>query len=150
MYPSTTLFIALGQFAIVILVLFSYPLQVHPCRNCLDKVFTRSSKANSRPSQPKVVISSPTDNGRGSVEDERETRENDGEEEEHDSHAPSEMSALKFTLITAGIISTTFVIAYLVDDLQVGKLPQLSFTPFSCQPWLSPPLFSVYSVLELG
>ena len=38
MYPSTSLFIAVGQLAIVILVLFSYPLQVHPCRNCLDKV----------------------------------------------------------------------------------------------------------------
>ncbi|KAH9926959.1 transmembrane amino acid transporter protein-domain-containing protein [Fomitopsis serialis] len=39
MYPSTSLFIAIGQFAIAILVMFSYPLQVHPCRNCLDKVF---------------------------------------------------------------------------------------------------------------
>ena len=39
MYPSTSLFVAVGQLAIAILVLFSYPLQVHPCRNCLDKVF---------------------------------------------------------------------------------------------------------------
>ena len=39
MYPSTSLFIAVGQLAIAILVMFSYPLQVHPCRNCLDKVF---------------------------------------------------------------------------------------------------------------
>ena len=39
MYPSTSLFIAIGQLAIVVLVMFSYPLQVHPCRNCLDKVF---------------------------------------------------------------------------------------------------------------
>ena len=39
MYPSSSLFIAIGQLAIAILVLFSYPLQVQPCRNCLDKVF---------------------------------------------------------------------------------------------------------------
>ncbi|KAH9013268.1 transmembrane amino acid transporter protein-domain-containing protein [Lactarius pseudohatsudake] len=39
MYPSSSLFIAIGQLAIATLVLFSYPLQVHPCRNCLDKVF---------------------------------------------------------------------------------------------------------------
>jgi amino acid permease len=39
MYPSTSLFIAVEQAAIVVLVLFSYPLQVHPCRNCLDKIF---------------------------------------------------------------------------------------------------------------
>lgn len=44
MYPSTSLFIAIGQLAIVILVLFSYPLQVHPCRNCLDKVFGNAVK----------------------------------------------------------------------------------------------------------
>jgi len=39
MYPSSSLFVAIGQLAIATLVLFSYPLQVHPCRNCLDKVF---------------------------------------------------------------------------------------------------------------
>ncbi|KAI6164637.1 transmembrane amino acid transporter protein-domain-containing protein, partial [Pisolithus thermaeus] len=39
MYPSTSVFIAVGQLAIVVLILFSYPLQVQPCRNCLDKIF---------------------------------------------------------------------------------------------------------------
>jgi len=46
MYPSSSLFIAIGQLAIAILVLFSYPLQVLPCRNCLDKVFHFDAVSN--------------------------------------------------------------------------------------------------------
>jgi len=36
-YPRSTL-VSVCQFAIVVLVLFSYPLQLHPCRASLDKV----------------------------------------------------------------------------------------------------------------
>ncbi|KAF7725184.1 hypothetical protein EC973_000350 [Apophysomyces ossiformis] len=36
-YPPS-LFVAGGRVAIVVLVVFSYPLQLHPCRNSLDKV----------------------------------------------------------------------------------------------------------------
>ena len=53
MYPSTSLFIAIGQLAIVILVLFSYPLQVHPCRNCLDKIF---HAADNKPVMPALGV----------------------------------------------------------------------------------------------
>jgi len=91
MYPSTSLFIAVGQLAIVILVLFSYPLQVHPCRNCLDKVF------------------------RGG-----EVPKPDSEEEELDeAHGSSDMTPLKHALLTAGIIASGFTIAYFVNDLQM-------------------------------
>ncbi|THV05555.1 hypothetical protein K435DRAFT_712521 [Dendrothele bispora CBS 962.96] len=94
MYPSTSLFVAVGQLAILILVLFSYPLQVHPCRNCLDKVFHFGS------STPKVMAS--------------------GDEDVEDvDHASSEMSTLKHTLLSLVIIASTFTIAYLVDDLQM-------------------------------
>ncbi|TFK51813.1 hypothetical protein OE88DRAFT_1679269 [Heliocybe sulcata] len=91
MYPSTSLFIAVGQLAIVILVLFSYPLQVHPCRNCLDKVFHGGNV-------PKT----------------------DTEVEELDeAHGSSDMSPMKHSLLTAGIIASSFTIAYFVDDLQM-------------------------------
>ncbi|KAI9249639.1 transmembrane amino acid transporter protein-domain-containing protein [Sporodiniella umbellata] len=36
---SSSYFVAGGRLAIVILVVFSYPLQAHPCRASLDKVF---------------------------------------------------------------------------------------------------------------
>ncbi|TFY79175.1 hypothetical protein EWM64_g4838 [Hericium alpestre] len=96
-YPSTSLFIAVGQLAIAILVLFSYPLQVHPCRNCLDKVFHFSS------AKPPVGVIP------------------DGLDEEvvDDEHAVVEMSPLKHTLLTAAIIASGFMIAYFVDDLQM-------------------------------
>lgn len=100
MYPSTSLFIAVGQLAIAILVLFSYPLQVHPCRNCLDKVFHAGHILPAK-------ISSLDDSEEAEIEDE---------------HGGPDMSPLKHTLITLGIIICGFTIAYFVDDLQMGKL----------------------------
>lgn len=96
MYPSTSLFIAVGQLAIAILVMFSYPLQVHPCRNCLDKVFHAG--------HVKTDL----------IEDLDEV------EDEH-SGSP-DMSPLKHTLLTIAIVFGGFSVAYLVDDLQMGKL----------------------------
>lgn len=99
MYPSTSLFIAVGQLAIAILVMFSYPLQVHPCRNCLDKVFHAGHV------QYKRVPAA-----------EGETEE----EEIVDEHGGSpDMSPLKHTLLTVAIITSGFIIAYFVDDLQM-------------------------------
>ena len=108
MYPSTSLFIAIGQLAIVILVLFSYPLQVHPCRNCLDKVF------NAGDYSPAVK---PLSAG-------EEDQEVDVVDDEHAGH---EMSPLKHTLLTAAIIICGFAIAFFVDDLQLGNLLSFSF-----------------------
>ncbi|KAJ3491871.1 hypothetical protein NLI96_g402 [Meripilus lineatus] len=97
MYPSTSLFIAIGQLAIAILVMFSYPLQVHPCRNCLDKVFHAAT------TQYKPVP--------------------DGEEDEEDvddeNHVPADMTPMKHTLLTVAIVASGFAIAYFVDDLQM-------------------------------
>jgi len=90
MYPSTSLFIAIGQLAIAILVLFSYPLQVHPCRNCIDKVFHFGS-ANDKLEDDTV----------------------------EDEHAPGEMSPLKHTLLTTAVVFGGFSIAYFVDNLEM-------------------------------
>ena len=100
MYPSTSLFIAVGQLAIAILVMFSYPLQVHPCRNCLDKVFHA-----------------------GHVLPRKTSGSEDSEDiEVEDEHGGSpDMSPLKHTLLTIAIIASGFTIAYFVDDLQMGK-----------------------------
>ncbi|KAI0318384.1 transmembrane amino acid transporter protein-domain-containing protein [Amylostereum chailletii] len=103
MYPSTSLFIAFGQLAIAILVMFSYPLQVHPCRNCLDKIFHFG--------QPEAGVVKPV---AGADADEDE----EGEVEDED-HAAGEMSVLKHTVLTAAIIASGFTIAFFVDDLQM-------------------------------
>lgn len=93
MYPSTSLFIAVGQLAIVILVLFSYPLQVHPCRNCLDKVFHFGH----------VTL---TDESEDIVDED---------------YPHVEMTSFKHTILTSVIIGFGFIIAFFVDDLQMGK-----------------------------
>jgi hypothetical protein len=108
MYPSTTLFVAIGQLAIVSLVLFSYPLQVHPCRNCLDKVF--------HPGHVVVPVTKITDEGE---EEEEEEEDND---HVGDEHGHVEMSRLKHFLLTTGIILGGYIIAYLVDDLRLGNV----------------------------
>ncbi|KAI0299311.1 vacuolar amino acid transporter 5 [Russula brevipes] len=87
--PITSLFIAVGQLAIAILVLLSYPLQVHPCRNCLDKVFHFES-ANKL--------------------------EGDVDEDEHEA---GEMSPLKHTVLTTAVVFGGFSIAYFVDNLEM-------------------------------
>ncbi|KAG6897428.1 hypothetical protein C0992_001589 [Termitomyces sp. T32_za158] len=92
MYPQTSLFIALGQVAIVISVLSSYALQVHPCRNCLDKVLQYGQHVAT-----------------------------EGDEEVDKDHAGSDMTALRHTLLTSVIIGGGFTIAYFVDDLKMGK-----------------------------
>ena len=98
MYPSTSLFIAVGQLAIAILVMFSYPLQVHPCRNCLDKVFHA-----------------------GHVLPQKTGDEDADDIEIEDEHGGSpDMGPLKHTLLTVAIIASGFTIAYFVDDLQMG------------------------------
>lgn len=98
MYPSTSLFIAVGQLAIAILVMFSYPLQVHPCRNCLDKVFHA-----------------------GHVLPRKTSGDEDSDDIEiEDEHGGSPgMSPLKHVLLTVAIIASGFTIAYFVDDLQM-------------------------------
>ncbi|KAF9475011.1 AAAP amino acid transporter [Pholiota conissans] len=104
MYPSTSLFIAVGQLAIVILVLFSYPLQVHPCRNCLDKVFNPSHSV-----PPKSV----------STEEEEDDDQSIIGGDEHGHVAHTEMSSFKHNALTAAIVIGGFTVAYLVDDLQI-------------------------------
>jgi len=101
MYPNTSLFIAIGQAAIVILVLFSYPLQVHPCRNCLDKVFHATATIAQDPKPVPAAI------------------DEDGEEDETDEHVALEMTPFKHTVLTIAIIVAGFTIAYFVDDLKL-------------------------------
>lgn len=109
MYPATSLFIAVGQLAIVVLVLFSYPLQVHPCRNCLDKVFHSGFTA----AAPKVTVTD-VDAGDNGSEDEHQGEDADG-------HGHSDMSRFKHIALTSAIIISGFTIACLVDDLQLGE-----------------------------
>ena len=100
MYPSTSIFIAIGQLAIAILVMFSYPLQIHPCRNCLDKIFHLGGRMT------KSALTEDGDDDDVSVVDE---------------HGAGDMSTFKHVVLTLAITMGGFTIAYFVDDLQTGE-----------------------------
>lgn len=71
--------------------MFSYPLQVLPCRNCLDKVFHFDSE-NDKLEDVAVA----------------------------DEHEAGEMTPLKHTLLTTAVVGAGFAIAYFVDNLEMG------------------------------
>ncbi|TIC02381.1 hypothetical protein E3Q08_03488 [Wallemia mellicola] len=98
MYPETkmtsdtSIFISFGRLAIVILVLSSYPLQVHPCRNSLDKVIrTKSEKEKALASQ-----------------------DEDSEDDEIIKHPPSKT---KHTILTISILLLTWAVSMVVTQL---------------------------------
>ncbi|TIB69242.1 hypothetical protein E3Q22_02053 [Wallemia mellicola] len=92
MYPDTSIFISFGRLAIVILVLSSYPLQVHPCRNSLDKVIrTKSEKEKALASQ-----------------------DEDSEDDEIIKHPPSKT---KHTILTISILLLTWAVSMVVTQL---------------------------------
>ncbi|KAG8903183.1 hypothetical protein FRB99_003632 [Tulasnella sp. 403] len=100
MYPSTTLFISIGQLAIIVLVMFSYPLQVHPCRNCLVKVFDTSRK---EPPPPTGELDEDTD-----IPDEFDP-----------DHGGPDVSYRKHIALTVGIVVLGYATAFFVNDLQM-------------------------------
>ncbi|KAF3066094.1 Vacuolar amino acid transporter 5 [Trichoderma lentiforme] len=99
MYP-TGVASTIGKAAIVVLVLFSIPLQVHPCRASLDAVFNwrpnRGNSSGGRAGSP-LLNSAPAQRG------------------DHGSTAP--MSDLRFALLTTIILTLAYITALSVSSL---------------------------------
>lgn len=124
MYPPTSSLIALGRFGIVLLVGLSYPLQLMPCRACVY-AFT-SGIIKGKKDLPLV----PED---ASVNVPFiEPGQEEEEEEEDDPLMPKryvndrgigtgEMRRSKFVGFTTGILVVGFLIALVVDELEVGE-----------------------------
>ncbi|OCK85232.1 hypothetical protein K432DRAFT_377820 [Lepidopterella palustris CBS 459.81] len=93
--PST-----IGRLAIVILVMFSYPLQVHPCRASVDACLKWQPKRRSR-----QIESSPSRNAllNGS---------------KSSSKPAIELSDLRFAVLTTLIVVLSFVVAMTVSSLE--------------------------------
>ncbi|ORX33577.1 transmembrane amino acid transporter protein-domain-containing protein [Kockovaella imperatae] len=122
MYPATSIFIAIGRFGIVLLVGFSYPLQLLPCRQCVHGLTSGLLKSAS----PDIATaSSSTTNQPEADEDEEELDEDDSllrkddDEEEEEERGPGDMSRTKFITITVLIVIVSFLIAAEVDELEV-------------------------------
>ncbi|KAL3470985.1 transmembrane amino acid transporter protein-domain-containing protein [Aspergillus californicus] len=97
---SPGLWATIGKTAIVILVMFSYPLQCHPCRASVDAVLrwrpkpTVSANENS-PHRQALLPGGP----RGS-------------------RAPEPMSDLRFSVITTSILILSYIVAMTVSSLE--------------------------------
>ena len=90
----------IGKAAIVILVMFSYPLQIHPCRASVDAVL--KWRPNRKPESPN---SSPSRNLLPSSKTSRPTR---GEP----------LGETRFAAITTAIIVLSYIVAMTVSSLE--------------------------------
>lgn len=115
MYPSTSLFVCFGRVSIVILTLCSYPLQVHPCRAALDKVFSRSGRTEQPIATPQQYRDE--DDQSGIVADESQQQLLNDSSIAPPPPEPREMSLKRLCVLTGVILTSTFVIALFVDDL---------------------------------
>lgn len=101
-------FATIGRAAIVVLVMFSYPLQVHPCRASLDAVlkWRPGGRRNQELTPATSSRGSPSRNsllGAGKVPVQRP--------------GPSEMSEIRFAVLTTVIIIASYVLAMTVSSL---------------------------------
>ncbi|KAK3186149.1 hypothetical protein K4F52_005139 [Lecanicillium sp. MT-2017a] len=99
MMYATGIASTIGKAAIVILVLFSIPLQVHPCRASLDAVFkwrpNRSSQSTgARPGSPMLAPVAPRSD-----------------------HSTAPMSDTRFALLTTLILTLAYITALSVSSL---------------------------------
>lgn len=101
MYPPTVAS-TIGRLAIVILVMFSYPLQVHPCRASVDACLkwrpARRSRQNNETSPSRNALLNPVKPGSSLIK--------------------LEMSDLRFAILTTFIIVLSFIVAMTVSSLE--------------------------------
>ncbi|KAG9258520.1 transmembrane amino acid transporter protein-domain-containing protein [Emericellopsis atlantica] len=102
MYP-TGVASTIGKAAIVVLVLFSIPLQVHPCRASLDAVLKWRPNRNSRNAQTNARAGSPMLTASGAPR--------------NDLGGPAAMSDGRFALLTAIILTLAYITALSVNSL---------------------------------
>lgn len=98
----------IGRAAIVVLVMFSYPLQVHPCRASLDAV------TKWRPVVSRNQEMTPATSSRGSPS--RSSLLGAGKVPIHRSKA-EEMSEVRFAVLTTFIIILSYIVAMTVSSL---------------------------------
>ncbi|KAG0310249.1 hypothetical protein BGZ99_000558 [Dissophora globulifera] len=118
MYNSSLL-VTIGRIAIVILVLFSFPLQCHPCRACLDKVLfaigeywdsTRFGKKGAYNS-----LAAEDDDHSALAHSQTSTTI---AQDDHGGPA-TQISELKFNIMTVAILLGSYIIAITVSELEL-------------------------------
>lgn len=101
----------IGRAAIVVLVMFSYPLQVHPCRASLDAV------TKWRPASKKNTEFTPAASSRGSPTRNSLLSGGAATKVPISRPKPEEMSELRFAILTTLIIILSYIVAMTVSSL---------------------------------
>lgn len=111
MYPHSSLFVAIGRLGIVLMVIASYPLQVHPCRAAVDKILATVLKESDE-----VELEG--------VPDDTSDAGNDNAAGETGGGVAvkriKEMGRTRFIALTAGIVTIGLAVALTVDELETG------------------------------
>lgn len=100
---SPSVFSTIGRAAIVVLVMFSYPLQVHPCRASVDAV---SKWRPSRKSANELTPSSGSPSRSSLLQRKTPIKPN-----------TEELSDIRFAIITTAIIILSYIVAMSVSSL---------------------------------
>ncbi|KAG0056224.1 hypothetical protein BGZ83_005956 [Gryganskiella cystojenkinii] len=134
---NDSMIVTVGRIAIVILVMFSFPLQCHPCRACLDKVLiavgqfwdsTRFSKASR---EYNAIISGTA--AAPSARDDADThphtpssvtlagnpQEDEEDDVDHGDHGGATIPEFKFIVMTMCILIGSYIIAITVSELEL-------------------------------
>ncbi|BEI91516.1 uncharacterized protein CcaverHIS019_0403360 [Cutaneotrichosporon cavernicola] len=124
MYPSDSMVVAIGRLGIVFLVGLSYPLQALPCRSCLYLLTSgiiKGKKHKLLPQEPEPESES---------DDEDDASDSGISGHEQDMLVPkvgdgvrgptaAEMPMKKYIGFTTGILVAGYLIAFLVDELDI-------------------------------
>ncbi|KAI1318109.1 hypothetical protein EDD11_007161 [Mortierella claussenii] len=123
MYNSSML-VTVGRIAIVILVLFSFPLQCHPCRACLDKVlfaageFWSTTRFGKSKQYNSLTAQDADEDNAHSHSPSSVTIASDHQQDDHGGPA-TQISELKFAIMTCAILLGSYIIAITVSELEL-------------------------------
>jgi len=143
MYNDSML-VTVGRIAIVILVMFSFPLQCHPCRACLDKVliaagqFWDSTRFSRKSREYKSLMAGAASTQHAGDDNSSHTAgalpphtpssvtlaahaQEDEEEDEvdHGDHGGAAIPEFKFIVMTMAILIGSYIIAITVSELEL-------------------------------
>lgn len=104
MYPNSPS-ANIGRVAIIVLILFSYPLQAHPCRASLDKILVSLSRSLGTPEHSLNRMQSVASSLRSLGPNGEPKRE--------------EISELRWTILTTFILVASYLVAMVVSSLEV-------------------------------
>ncbi|KAJ2517419.1 hypothetical protein H4217_003971, partial [Coemansia sp. RSA 1939] len=127
---GNSMVVTLCRLSVAILVLFSYPLQCHPARNCLDKVFSSIARAWAKEPEFEAI---PNDIGSGALD----TPANDAAISVPVVHV---MTPTKHIAITTGLMLLSYIVSMSVTSLDL-VLSFVGSTGSTCISFILPGVF---------